>query len=107
MRRRVQATDLLWPAVLVMFCYIVLTAHGPERFAAWECLTQRLPQDPRCRPRDLRAEIRLSDPTKPIPHTFVPFYEPIGTLTKDVTIPETPSQEVGSIDLGVLKLHEK
>jgi RNA polymerase sigma factor (sigma-70 family) len=52
-------------------------------------------------------KIRLSDPAKPIPRSFVPLYEPIGTLTKEITIPEATSQELGSIDLGVLELHEQ
>lgn len=49
-------------------------------------------------------KIRVSDPNKPLPHSLIPFYEPIGSLTKEIVIPEGSGPDGDPIDLGVLEL---
>ncbi len=58
-------------------------------------------------PGTYELKLRLSDQTKPVHGTFSPLYEPLGTLTKEVTIPEADDPEGPPVDLGVLELDEK
>jgi hypothetical protein len=55
-------------------------------------------------PGTYELKIRLSDPGKPA-MGFGGFYEALGALTKEVTIPEpAPGREAGQFDLGLLEL---